>query len=274
MRLSDIRNAYITEGFSYLDASSRTSQDIVLALIAKSPLAERITIKGGVVMQHISGDGRRATQDLDFDFIKYSLSEESIKSFVGKLCEQSDDINITIIAPIEELKHQDYNGKRAHVRITDSDGTSIDTKLDIGIHKDLSMEQDVYCFDLCKLDDSVTLLINTKEQIFVEKLKSLLRLGVFSTRYKDIFDMYWLAIHGDINKAVFLTDINAIIFSDATMREESMGDIVSRLEKVLNNHGFIESLSKSKRHNWLSIDVESVTKTLLEFFKDYWMNYQ
>jgi hypothetical protein len=30
---------------------------------------DNVTIKGGVVMQHLSGDSRRATQDFDFDFI-------------------------------------------------------------------------------------------------------------------------------------------------------------------------------------------------------------
>ena len=33
-------------------------------------------------MRNITGDARRATQDLDFDFIRYSLLEESIRSFI------------------------------------------------------------------------------------------------------------------------------------------------------------------------------------------------
>jgi len=182
MKLDDIRNAYLAEGFSYLDASSRTCQDVILALIAQSPLVNNVTIKGGVVMQHLSGDSRRATQDIDLDFIRYSLSENSIRAFITKLSAQSNDIGISILSAMEELKHQDYKGKRVYIRMTDSDGTSIDTKLDIGVHKDINIEQGVYCFDLGKLDDSVTLLINTKEQIFVEKLKVLLRLGNLSTR--------------------------------------------------------------------------------------------
>ena len=165
MNINDIRDAYISEGFKYLEADTRTSRDIILALIAKSSLAERVTIKGGVVMQYISGNSRRATQDLDLDFIKYSLSDESIERFINTLNSQSDDYVISIMAPIEELKHQDYHGKRAHIRITDATGESVTTKLDMGAHKDIAMEQDTYCFELNKLDDSMTLLINTKEQI-------------------------------------------------------------------------------------------------------------
>ena len=33
-------------------------------------------------MRSISGNARRATQDLDLDFIKYSISDDSIRRFV------------------------------------------------------------------------------------------------------------------------------------------------------------------------------------------------
>ena len=269
MNINDIRDAYTSEGFGYLEASARASNDIILALIAKSSLAERVTIKGGVVMQYISGDSRRATQDLDLDFIKYSLSDESIMQFVTALSSQSDDCNISIVAPIEELKHQDYHGKRAYIRITDAAGTSVVTKLDMGVHKDIGMEQDVYCFELDKLDDSVTLFINAKEQILIEKLKSLLRLGVLSTRFRDVFDMYWLVTEGGINKMLLMRYMRLKIFDDLTMREEDIFDIVSRLDKVLNDSSFVSALNRSSRYNWLDVNPNQATKALLSFFKNY-----
>jgi hypothetical protein len=166
------------------------------------------------------------------------------------------------------MKHQDYKGKRIHIRITDSEGVNIDTKLDIGVHKDISIEQDFYCFDLGKLDDSVTLLINTKEQIFAEKLKVLLRLGNVTTRYKDIFDMYWLIAHGDMNGSILLADIKAIIFDDATMRENKMDGIIARLDKAFRDRHFISSLKRSKRHNWLEVEPELATGAILSFLRE------
>ena len=268
MRIDEIREAYLADGFSYLDASSRTCQDIMLSLIAKSPLNKNVTIKGGVVMQHLSGDSRRATQDFDLDFIRYSLNEDSIKEFLLKLNEYSEYFNITITSAIEELKHQDYKGKRAFVRIIDNEGASIETKLDIGVHKDIDIEQHEYCFDLGKLDDSVTLLINTKEQIFAEKLKVLLRLGNLSTRYKDVFDMYWLITKGNMSNKYVLADIESIIFNDSTMRENNIVNISARLERVFADRHFIMSLNKSKRHNWLGVDPQRVADTIIDFVRE------
>ena len=268
MNLGDIRDLYISEGFSYLEASSRTSQDVLLTLIAKSGLSKNVTIKGGVVIQHVSGDSRRATQDFDLDFIRYSLNDDSIRRFIEELNKTFVDITISITAPIEEMKHQDYNGKRVYICIEDNMGTTIETKLDIGVHKNISLEQDEYCFELDKLDDSVSLLVNTKEQSFAEKLKSLLRLGASSTRYKDIFDMYWFATHGSIDRTVFIQNLKVFIFNDKTMRENNTKDIASRLNNVFNDSYFMESLKKSKRYNWLDIEPIAATKSLLEFFID------
>lgn len=47
-------------------------------LISKTFLNHNITVKGGVVMRSISRDARRATQDIDLDFIRYSLRDESM----------------------------------------------------------------------------------------------------------------------------------------------------------------------------------------------------
>jgi hypothetical protein len=268
MKLNEIRDAYMAEGANYLDASSRTSQEVVMSLIAKSPFSKNITIKGGVVMRHISEDGRRATQDLDLDFIEYSISDASIRKFIEILNMQSDEITISIIGPIEELKHQDYNGKRAIIRITDTDGTIIDTKLDMGVHKNITLKQKECCFDLGQLDGSVALLANTEEQIFAEKLKSLLRLGAISTRYKDVFDMYYLATQDRIIKSEFMSNLKYMIFDDETMHENNIKDIFSRLEQVLNDARFIRPLSRSKRDNWLDADTKQVTMRLLEFFKE------
>ena len=188
MNLEELILEYINTGYDYTEASSKVSQDIILFKIFNSNFKNHITIKGGVVMHSISKDIRRATRDLDLDFIKYSLDDDSIKDFIDKLNNVNDNIKIKIKGSIKKLHHQDYDGKRVNVQLSDAFGNSINTKLDIGVHKLFCIEQDEYCFSLDIFNKSANLLINSKEQILTEKLKSLLKLGFRSTRYKDLFD--------------------------------------------------------------------------------------
>ena len=62
-----------SEGYFNENAEAKVCQDIVLKALAESSLSNNATIKGGVVMREISKDARRATQDMDIDFIRYSL---------------------------------------------------------------------------------------------------------------------------------------------------------------------------------------------------------
>ena len=188
-----------SKGYNEDDANARICQDIILKGIALSGLSRSVTIKGGVVMRNISHNDRRATQDADLDFIKYSISDDSIAKFLRKI-ELAVGINIAIKHPIITLKHKDYQGKRVFITITDGYGNTLESKLDIGVHKDMDIKQEEYCFDICFQEDGASLLMNSKEQILTEKLKSFLRFGTRSTRYKDIFDIYFLSDNINIER--------------------------------------------------------------------------
>ena len=267
MDLREFRQNYIDDGYEPLDASAKVCQDILLVKISKSSLNRNITIKGGVVMHNISKNSRRATRDLDLDFIKYSLDDKSIKTFIEKINYPKTDISIKIIGKIEELSHQDYNGKRVFIEIEDKKHYKIETKLDIGVHKNFDIQQDEYCFDLNNIHENVTLLINSKEQIFTEKLKSLLKFGFVSTRYKDIFDFYYLINYENLDKEKLQKCLEIVIFKDNEMSENSIDDIFKRLNKILHNKNYLKNLNTAK-NNWLDLPIEDVVDNVLSFFEN------
>lgn len=85
INLNDMIEIEITNGYGDANAQAKVCQDIVLKAIGESSLNRNVTIKGGVVMRSKSGNVRRATQDLDIDFIRYSLGDDSIDLFINKL---------------------------------------------------------------------------------------------------------------------------------------------------------------------------------------------
>mgnify|MGYP004559052157 CR=1 FL=1 len=266
MNLEELRRKYLDNGFSLANASAKIRQDIILSKISKSKMNKNVTIKGGVVMYGLSNDKRRATRDLDFDFIKYSLSDESIKGFIDTLNLVADGIKVYIDGDIQELHHQDYKGKRVNIILRDENNFSVSAKLDVGVHKNFDIKQDEYCFNLEAINESATLVINSKEQIICEKLKSLLRFVIRTTRYKDIFDIYYLINNTDINKDELLKIIDTLIIKDTTMRENNVYDIINNLNIILNNNIFKRSL-KDARNNWLGISIEKVIDNVINYFK-------
>jgi len=246
----------IEGGYSVANAQAKLCQDIILDLISKSRLNRNVTIKGGVVMRSISANIRRATQDIDIDFIRYSLEENEIRSFVDKLNAVSDsDISIRIIGEIEELRQQDYHGKRIYIEITDEAGTTLNSKIDLGVHNRLGIIQEEYCFDIGFDDEGASLLINSKEQMLTEKLRSILKFGSYSTRYKDVYDIYYLFNLAEKDKLVHCFE--QYIYQDEGIRENSIDDIRKRVHTTLNDKGYRKKLDTSKR-NWIDISNDEV----------------
>lgn len=95
MDLRQIRDAYIDDGLDFQSATARTCRDVVLTLISASRMAAHVTVKGGVVMQQISGDRRRATRDLDLDFVRYPMTDEAIHHFTRVLCPADADVRLS-----------------------------------------------------------------------------------------------------------------------------------------------------------------------------------
>lgn len=263
MNIRELIDQTEQQGYNPANARAKVCQDIVLKAISESDMNRNVTIKGGVVMRNISNDVRRATQDIDLDFIRYSLADESIDAFINKInC--IEGITIERVGQIRELKQQDYHGKRVFIRISDDEGTSIDSKIDFGVHKHLDIDQKEYCFDVGFDDEGANLLANSNEQMFVEKLRSILKFGRYSTRYRDIFDLYYLKDNMDVDD--LKKCINEFVIEDPGMRENDMQMVVSRFENSTDDEDYIQGLEMTDK-NWLDVDPEVAVRGLSDYLK-------
>ena len=261
MNFDALKDRLVADGYSDDTAYAKIAHDIVLKAVQDSGFHDNLTVKGGVVMSSLTAIARRATMDMDFDFLRYSLTNDAIRKFVSRL-NRVAPCKMRIVGKIETLRQQEYKGKRIHLSLTDENRLSIETKIDIGVHTRTDVEQTDLPFKVVTDEKDVVLLVNPKEQIFVEKLKSLLRFGSASTRFKDIFDMYYLLTR--TRKTVVRRYVKLYIFDDARMRENGIADVVGRLERVFGNKTFMRSMSRPA-NAWLDVAPEKVAADIVSF---------
>lgn len=265
MDLREIRRSYERSGYNALNATARTCQDVVLDRIARSSMSRNVAIKGGVLMCAISGSKRRATQDIDLDFLSYPISDEGVKRFIEALSNVDDDIDIRIKGPIEELSQQDYKGKRVYAQISDGRST-FDTKLDLGVHAKLDLEQEERWFDIAQSDEGVSLLANSKEQMFAEKLKSFLLHGIRSTRYRDLHDMYYIGHMDSLDRPLLAQCIHSLIIDDEGMWDEDLDAVADRASHTLNSKLFLTRMKNSSRA-WTTAKPADIAAWLPKFIR-------
>ena len=115
---------------------------------------------------------------------------------------------------------------------------------------------------VCHDDEGVSLLMNSKEQIFAEKLRALVKFGTFSGRVKDVFDLCYLSEYVDYERLIRC--IHTYIIDDPDMFENDMGAISHRVRKVFNNKDFAKSVENCGKDNWLRIKASVAFERILD----------
>lgn len=265
--LQECVNEYIKDGYTRNYAISKVCQDIIINRIYNSKYSNKITIKGGVVMFHLTQNIRRATIDIDIDMdlINMSIATDNIVNIfmeLGKL-DNIDGFKLEIDKDkIEDLSHQDYHGKRLTVTMSDNYNKSYSIKLDIGVHKHIDILQDTLVLDTKIIDGNISFLVNPKEQIFVEKLAPLLKFGPLSTRYRDIFDLYWLVTKGNLDKKL-INNYMKILILDTDVEINSKEDVSNIINLVLSDNMFIQNLSNN--NNWTGQSISNILEKIKKY---------
>ena len=136
-------------------------------------------------------------------------------------------------------------------------------KLDIGVHTYLAIEQTKMTFAFSLNKEKLTVTANPPEQVFAEKLISLARHGALSTRYKDLYDFYYLINNYNLSPKR-VTSILELFFSNSAKRPNSITDLQNAIEETLNNERFIKEASKPAS-KWIDVDFATIKQTLIDF---------
>jgi len=111
------------------------------------------------------------------------------------------------------------------------------------------------------------LLANSKEQVFGEKLSSLLKWGAASTRYKDIHDLYYLGHREDFNEDLLNSYLEKWIYANDAVWLPMINakEVGESLNSILNDDLYRKGFESSK-DKWLDVNDDEVIDWLIEFF--------
>ena len=263
MLIRELVNKYVELGHSFKNAQNLAAEEIMLTKIASSPLSDHVTLKGGIVMYNLSKNNRRVTKDIDFDFIRYSINEDSIYIFVNKLNSTNDKIHCKVLGKPEPLHHEEYKGIRINLLLEDTKKDKLKIKLDIGVHTHLLIEQPELLFTFESGGNSVVIKANSPEQIFVEKLISLGRLGILSTRYKDIYDMHYLLSNDLLNKEEVFNLVNEFL-SKSNRKPKTLKELLDLIVASLSDTNFSKEASRPV-FKWVDKSYEEIRSELFDY---------
>ena len=136
--------------------------------------------------------------------------------------------------------------------------------MDIGVHTHEAIQQVDVRFDIPDAEGFVDLQTNSVEQIFSEKLLSLLRHGVVSNRPKDVFDLYYLSERVSLRK--LKPCVRELIYENKRCRANNKDEMVRMLGIVFAARPFLRRLNNAKA-NWLQVSPDDAIAGIWQLIK-------
>ena len=109
-------------------------------------------------------------------------------------------------------------------------------------------------------------MVNSKEQIFVEKLIPVIKFGLLSTRYKDFYDLYWLIKNGNIDSSKVVKILNKKVFSHRINDIDSLEKLIKVVNNVLSDKNYIKTIS-NRKNNWLDVEITDLKDIIINYLK-------
>ena len=212
------------------------------ARLSKTPIREKLIIKGGTLISQFLGLSKRTTMDIDLTLQGATLSEESIREHLKSILDMDLDDGITWeMKSISPIRHDDlYGGFRVKLNAA-YEKIIVPFSIDISTGDVITpAPQDFIFMSRFSPNGNFRIKAYTVETIMAEKIEAILSLGILSTRPRDYYDVHMLLStvkydESNLSKALHLT---------ATHRD-SMGTIKEWSEglKLIQD-------SKTMRERW------------------------
>ena len=213
----------------------------LLERISISKYTDKLILKGGMLISSLVGIDSRTTMDMDATLRGFSLTEETIHDAFLEICaiHLDDDVSLALdhILPIRE--DDEYGGYRVAI-IARFESINTPLKIDITAGDVITPAAVRYAFRSNFENKMIEIWAYNTETILAEKVETILRRSVLSTRPRDFYDVYIImkTKRRAIKKKIFKTALNATaekrmslavlpdkgkilltILADATMRQ-------------------------------------------------------
>lgn len=200
-----------------------------LARLSMSDYSEKFVVKGGMLIAAIVGLDTRSTMDLDTTLRNLPLTEEKVTDAVNAICDidMQDDV-VFRVKSIEPIRKDDIYGGYC-VRL-DATYDSIITPLSIDVSTGDVITPAAVKYEFSGIFDEdirINLWGYNIETVIAEKVETILRRGVFTTRPRDYYDVFILGTTQNYDKNIFREALKA------TAMHRGSTELISDVEGIL-----------------------------------------
>lgn len=256
---------------SYYEVLQRYMFERILERISLSKYRDNFVLKGGLLLSAIFGIDNRTTKDMDTTIKGIDIDKDKMINVLNEIL--SIDINDSVKFEIENVnnirKTDKYGGNKYHI-IGKVFNISVNLEIDISTGDSIISKELKYKYK--SLFDNKYFYISSYniETLLSEKIETVLRRGIFNSRMKDYYDIYFFLtkLKNEINFDILKKSINN------TFKIRESFDYLNDYNIILNNirnndkiHNLWKSYSKKNEYS-KNISFDDIIDILIDFINE------
>lgn len=243
----------------------------ILERISVSEYRNNFILKGGLLLSAMFGVDNRTTKDMDTTIVGIDVSKEKMIKTLNQILSinLNDGVKFDVIDITDIREEDEYGGNKYHI-VGRKENLKVNLEIDVSTGDKVTPKELKYKFPL--LFEDKTILINSYNipTILSEKIETILRRGVFNSRMKDFYDVYYFL--NNLNNEIDMNILKEALENTFTKRDSF--EYLNDYDKIIISIKSSEKIKKvwktySNKYKYANnISIEKILDMLLELMND------
>lgn len=233
----------------------------ILERLSVSQYKNNFILKGGLLLSSIMGIDTRTTMDMDTCVKGIDLTDTELYEILNEILNINVEDNVKFqITNSEPIRVEDEYGGLKYNIIAIFDNLKVNLSIDIATGDTITPREMEYNYKMLFEDRELQIMTYNIESIIAEKFQTVISRGVFNSRMKDYYDLYYLITYKEFSKE----NLGQAIIKTFNKRNTSLNDIENTLS-MIKESDFTKDLWKSysKKHKYTeNIKFEEIINTI------------
>lgn len=229
----EIENKY---DLNYYEILQRYMFERVLERISISKYQDNFILKGGLLLSAMFGIDNRMTKDMDATITGIDVSKDKMLKVLNEILSINlkDGVKFDVVDITDIREEDEYGGNKYHI-VGKLQSLKVNLEIDISTGDKVTPRELKYKYPLIFEDRTIMISSYNIETILAEKIETVLRRGVFNSRMKDFYDIYYFLTK--IRKEIDLNILKEAIDNTFSKRNsfEYLNDYEQIIDSIIGN---------------------------------------
>ena len=229
----EIENKY---DLNYYEILQRYMFERILERISVSNYQDNFILKGGLLLSAMFGIGNRMTKDMDATITGIDVSKDKMLKVLNEILSINlkDGVKFDVVDITDIREDDEYGGNKYHI-VGKLQSLKVNLEIDISTGDKVTPRELKYKYPLIFENRTIIISSYNIETILAEKIETVLRRGVFNSRMKDFYDIYYFLTK--LRKDININILKEAVDNTFTKRNsfEYLNDYEQIIDSIIGN---------------------------------------